>query len=385
LLLLAVVIRPLYGWAQNLLDRLFYRERYDYLRALEQFSREAQSIVDLEELGSTLVNLVSGALMSSMACLLLPIEGSGSFVVGASVGLDEPPTKVVISGRGPLLKWLRLEGRVLSSGELNTIPALQSLTQMEMRTLRDLRAELYVPIKTRENELSALLVLGEKLSQQPYLEEDKRLLTTLAGQMAMNLENARLYEETRESEERIREREKEYRELAESIGDVFFAMNDELRYTYWNRASEELTGIRAKDAVGKHLYDLFPESEATRNVEEVYRRALSIGKPQHVVAEHRLGSKDFVFEISAYPSRNGLSVFVKDVTERKKTEDREKQLQQELSLSSRLASIGELAAGVAHEINNPLTGILGFSQRLLRRTTDEETKEELKVIHSEDS
>jgi two-component system NtrC family sensor kinase len=72
-----------------------------------------------------------------------------------------------------------------------------------------------------------------------------------------------------------------------------------------------------------------------------------------------------------------------DITERKQVAERDKELQQELYLSSRLASVGELAAVVAHEINNPLTGILGFSQRLLRKSTDEEISRDLERIHSE--
>ena len=69
--------------------------------------------------------------------------------------------------------------------------------------------------------------------------------------------------------------------------------------------------------------------------------------------------------------------------ERKQAEEREKKLQQELYLSSRLAAVGELAAGVAHEINNPLTGIMGFSQRLLRKSTDEKVNQDLERIHNE--
>ena len=72
-----------------------------------------------------------------------------------------------------------------------------------------------------------------------------------------------------------------------------------------------------------------------------------------------------------------------DITERKQAEEREKQLQQELVLSSRLASIGQLAAGVAHEINNPLTGILILSERLSRKTTDEKAGQGLERIHGE--
>ena len=67
----------------------------------------------------------------------------------------------------------------------------------------------------------------------------------------------------------------------------------------------------------------------------------------------------------------------------KEAEKKEKQLQQELDRSRRLASIGELAAGVAHEINNPLTGVIGLSERLLRKSTDENISRDLGRIHSE--
>jgi len=76
-------------------------------------------------------------------------------------------------------------------------------------------------------------------------------------------------------------------------------------------------------------------------------------------------------------------VIYEDITERRQAEEREKKLQQELYLAQRLASIGELAAGVAHEINNPLTGVLGFSQRLLRKSKDEELSRDLEIIHGE--
>jgi signal transduction histidine kinase len=67
----------------------------------------------------------------------------------------------------------------------------------------------------------------------------------------------------------------------------------------------------------------------------------------------------------------------------KESEKKEKQLQQELDRSRRLASIGKLAAGVAHEINNPLTGIIGFSERLMRANTDEKINQDLGRINSE--
>ena len=78
-----------------------------------------------------------------------------------------------------------------------------------------------------------------------------------------------------------------------------------------------------------------------------------------------------------------VNIYGLDVTERRQAEEKERQLQKELNLSSRLASIGELAAGVAHEINNPLTGVLGFSERLLRKSSDENIRRDLQRVYDE--
>ncbi len=121
-------------------------------------------------------------------------------------------------------------------------------------------------------------------------------------------------------EDDLKESMENYKELTESINDVFFAMNEELRYTYWNRASEKLTGIAAKDALGKHLRDIFLDLEESKLTEKDYLKAIKTKQSQNFVSEYRLGDKDFVFDISAYPTKNGISVFVKDITEIKRRE-----------------------------------------------------------------
>jgi PAS domain S-box-containing protein len=133
------------------------------------------------------------------------------------------------------------------------------------------------------------------------------------------------------AEQALRESEERFRELAESIRDVFFAMDKDLKYTYWNKASEDLTGISAEDAIGKSLYEVFPDVKGTR-AEEVYLEVLRTQEPRTFVTEYRLGGKDFFFEISVYPSRAGLSVFVKDVSARKRAEEALRRREQEISV-----------------------------------------------------
>ncbi|MDL5501721.1 MAG: PAS domain S-box protein, partial [Candidatus Methanoperedens sp.] len=110
--------------------------------------------------------------------------------------------------------------------------------------------------------------------------------------------------EHRQIDKVLEDSEERYRELAESIGEVFYAMDRELRYTYWNTASEALTGILAKDAIGKSLFELFPELKETR-AEKFYRKVLKTHQPERFVNKYRVKGKVHFFEINVYPSKFG--------------------------------------------------------------------------------
>jgi len=127
--------------------------------------------------------------------------------------------------------------------------------------------------------------------------------------------------ERRRAEEALRESEVRYRELAGSITDIFFAMDTDLRYTYWNKASEELTGIPMQDAIGKSIYKIFGDVPETRLAVEVYQDVIKTQKPRSFENEYHLEGKDFFFEINAYPTAGGIVVFTKDITERKRLMD----------------------------------------------------------------
>ena len=110
-----------------------------------------------------------------------------------------------------------------------------------------------------------------------------------------------------------------YQDLAESISDVFFAMDKNLRYTYWNKASEKLTGIPAEEALAKSLMEIFPDNEARKQVKDMYLLTIGAKKPQQLTVSYP-GDELIVHEISSYPTKEGVSVFIKDVTDRKKAE-----------------------------------------------------------------
>jgi len=170
--------------------------------------------------------------------------------------------------------------------------------------------------------------------------------------------------ECKKAEEALREGEARYRELSDSITDVFFALDKDLMYTYWNKASEQLTGIKAKEAIGKSIRDTFPDNEQTRKAIKVYQGVLKKQQSYTFVNEYHLNGKDFIFEISAYPSKDGLSVFVKDITEKKKTE--EELRKSEKKYRDLVENISEVlyavdSDGVMAYISPSIESIIGYS------------------------
>jgi PAS domain S-box-containing protein len=117
----------------------------------------------------------------------------------------------------------------------------------------------------------------------------------------------------RKTEELFRESEESFRELAESVTQVFFAVDPEFHVTYWNKASEYLTGVSSRDAVGKHLFRLLPSLEGTV-AEEAFREVLHTRDARHVSGEFVLAGEQVVWEVRVNPSRRGLSIFLENVT-----------------------------------------------------------------------
>src|SRR6185503_19827063 len=145
-----------------------------------------------------------------------------------------------------------------------------------------------------------------------------------------------------------------YRELADSITDVFFEMDSDLHYIYWNKSSETLTGIMAKDAIGKSMRQIFGETEEQARIEKIYEDVFRNHQSKTFEATLTLENRHHIFEINAYPSTRGVSVVTKDVTDRKRAETI-MQKRFELMEYSAKHSLNELMLRAVDEVSE-LTG-----------------------------
>jgi PAS domain S-box-containing protein len=201
-----------------------------------------------------------------------------------------------------------------------------------------------------------------KKGAHDYLMKDnlKRLVPTVRRE----LREAKIRKERRQTVIALEQSETKYKQLANSITDIFFAFDAELRYIYWNKASEELTGIPAKDALGKHLRDLFSDIEATRKAERLYIKALKTKQPQHFINEYKLKGNDYVFEISAYPSEGGLTVIAKDISEQRRVQEELRIAEQNFRNSLDSSPLGIRIVSIEGDLvyaNQAILDIYGYS------------------------
>ena len=211
--LIAIILRPLFNWTQRLVNRLFYRRRYDYLLALQDFMRQTHDVRNLKQVVSSLTNLIGPALQSSSVHLMLSSD-SGDFV--EIPGFSQAAHKVMLNGDGPLIRWVNSKKNILHHKDISIVPQLQALTKNERDTLNKTNMGLIVPVLVKEK-LIGLIIVGEKLSHLDYSEEDKRLILAVADRMATELENARLYDSERALRERLEAQDVQKTEFLYSV------------------------------------------------------------------------------------------------------------------------------------------------------------------------
>jgi len=213
-----------------------------------------------------------------------------------------------------------------------------------------------------------------------YSGKDLDILLPVAKHISIALENALLFEE-------LSRDKKEWEKTFDAITDMVWIEDSRQRVVRANRALLETTGLTSAGAAGKSCRELL-ERIGALDEECLCRETLAEKRP---CFRELKGTGGNIFHFWAYPLIDddgrlySLVHYLKDVTGQKR-------LEQQLLRSDKLASLGTLVAGIAHEINNPLGIIAGYAEALLDRAKDEELiahagfedfPEYLQTIHNE--
>jgi sigma-B regulation protein RsbU (phosphoserine phosphatase) len=167
-------------------DRAFFRQAYDARMILEDLVEKTRTATDRNELAALLGHHLRQALQPISFAVYFEMSDGQLSAVGSSV----PPEPRTIPASQPMLRELARHGRpweVSSSGV-----ALQPFL------LAPLQPDCLVPILGRDGRLVGLVILGQRLSEEPYSREDKQLLASVASQAGVALESIRLGEKIAE-------------------------------------------------------------------------------------------------------------------------------------------------------------------------------------------
>lgn len=354
---------------QNLVDRLFYRASYDDRRLLQHLTGEMSAAMGIDAIARILLASLVDTMKLSSARLIVRVPPPDGEPVCHVYGLPQPRHN--LPEYSMLLSVLESFPVILDPDDGSEFePLLGTLdaeTLLRARTwLQAERAGLVVPLVARERVLGAL-VIGRKRSELPFRSEEIQNLTTLANHAAVAIENSRLYEQVLAM--------RNYNEaILRSMDDGLVTLDVQGRVVTLNRAAETLLGRRSVDLVGRR-YDealaAFPPfvefvREATLALRGLDRR------------EVRLDERTFQLRSSPLEGESaGLLLMLEDVTEQRRIEQRRE-------MERYMATMGEMAMQIAHEIRNPIGSISVWSKLLASKVEDVQFRNSyVETIHPE--
>jgi len=234
----------------------------------------------------------------------------------------------------------------------------------------NIRSEMCAPLKVGEKIIGVIDAQSRKLNA--FSEDDLRLLNIAAGQIASLIENIRLYEEIKTSEEK-------YRTVVEGALDGVLVVGENYQIKYVNKRLAEIMGYTREELIGMDFRNYLDDESKQLVIDRYVRRQKGEEVPPryefNVVQKDREIRNVEISSTIVKDSQGNVNTiaFLKDITEKKRMEE-------QLLQNEKLRALGEMASGVAHDFNNALAAILGNTQLLLYTAKDEGLKGSLKVI-----
>ncbi|MGB7435312.1 MAG: ATP-binding protein [Candidatus Acidiferrum sp.] len=352
----AFLFQPFREGIQARLDRFFYRDRLNYRRTLIEFGRTLTNEVRLEPmLGSVMDRVSQTLLVDRLAIFVEDAQRPGQMRLARSMGvrLVEPLDLSFIAPSRPEF----VNGPIF----FESARSARDVSDSVRRTLEQLELNYFIPCRIRDHTV-AVLGLGKTVDGDYLSSDDVELVQTIAGYVAIALDNSQLYTSLEQKAVEVA-RLKDFSEnIVESLNVGVFAVDLLGTVDAWNSRMEQLIGVSQADAVGKPFSQLLPQDL----VMEIEAR----GDEEQVtgIYKHRLvhQGRVVVLNVSITPlvSKSGEKIgrllLFDDVTQRERMEE-------QMSQTEKLTSLGLLAAGVAHEVNTPLAVISNYIQMLAKQ------------------
>ena len=361
----SVIFQPLRRGTLTIVEKMYLGKRLTFLNSLRDFSSRLISITDLNRLGDITVARIVETFQLEWAFIVILDYTSRNYHMIAQQGLDisnEEMENYIIPRNSDFIR------RVIN--KQNVVLRQNGNSNMQVYFTHNklaLQPSLALPLEFKER-MNGCIVLGESIGREYYNQYEIETLEILASQCSVSLENAISFERLRRQQKRLQNMNNELIISRNKLEAFFDGITNpisiqDINYNIItiNFAASRYFNLSFDDVIGEKCYRVF----FNRNKPCEFCMAQDcLHTSLQFQREIKDESKNLVFSIQFYPiqmpvgSEKLILEFFQDITEQKR-------LQEELIQSEKLAGIGTLASGIAHEINNPLSGIVGTAEILL--------------------
>jgi two-component system NtrC family sensor kinase len=326
------------------------RERED-LRALLEIAESVSSSLEARDVLGRIVTRI-GDLVRAQRCSILAVDGrlSRCWVVAASDNPNASMLTVDLEKYPEIRRALRTREPVVVE-DVASDPLVEPVREILLD--QGYRSMLVLPLVFGREVLGTLFLRASR--DTPFSEAELRFCRVAAATCANALKNALLYEDVQREAARHRDTGETLRRVLDGTPDLIVATDAAGAITEFNRGAEALTGLATAEVMGRPIAEVFGVDPLRGDDGGLARRDMVLTRSDGTPVEISL--------VGAPLERSGGEaagrVWIgRDVTEVRRFE-------KTLAQAERLSSLGEVVAGVAHELNNPLSSVLGYAQLLI--------------------
>jgi len=361
------------GRADQAQSREIERERME-LKTFHDITAATTSTLDLREVLYLIVQRIA-LLVNARRCSVLTVDAkTGSCSVLASS--DDP-------GVSGLVLDLRKYPEVLKAIEtresvvINDV-AREPLLQPMKSALEKLgyHSIMVLPILYQDT-LLGMLFLRAARADRRFKHEEITACQVVANASASAIKNAMLYDQMRHDARARQEEAEKLQKILDQFPDLIYTTDREGRFTEFSRGGEAMLGLSRDQVLGSICLDLYPDPEARDRIRSLLEGARPLAGVETTVRGRDGSLRDVL--VAASPLKDGTGApcgtvgIIKDITDLKSA-------RRSLQVTEKLSAMGELVSGVAHELNNPLTGVLGYAQLLMGGAMDARQRKSVERI-----
>ena len=373
---IVLLSEPLKNFLQERTERYFYGEKYDLRRGLLDFGKTLSATTALDPLLNSLTDRLQEVLdVEKVAVFIEDDDEDEGYRIGKSVGLSES-YEMPKDFRSMIRKRSARKG-VVRADEFSALEVGQASADGYGSGVVPQELHYFVPCVIR-GKMVAVIGLGRAKNGSLLSSEDTSILQTASGYIAVSIENSSLYQEQHKRAEELAMLKEFNESIVESVNVGLIAVDEFGYITRSNSTFEDILGYSREQSLGKQIRELFDEGFAKKieNILGENRWHLTEIRNAYKLKTSNFRGDALILNVAIAPLRStsqaqkGAIVVIENVTERVNFEEN-------LQQNEKLSSIGLLAAGVAHEVNTPLTGVSSYTQMLMSMISETDPKHAL--------